>query len=344
MLRLQSNITFTKSDGRQFIFDFCHKVDTSESWNNHTSTAEIVLPRKISFEGKNLFVGNDAIFKRGDQVKIELGYFPKLRTVFEGYLSKVGSNIPVVLQCEDQMFTLKNTRCTYPKKRGLVTTGKNGRKLKKPKVTSSAITLNNLLGNILPDDIKYECLDVNLGMRRYTDISVSAILDDLKTTFGIYSYFRQGKLYVGFPSNAAISNTEEFAFEQTIINENDLDWQQKEDMILKVLCVSIDSKTNAKTEVEVGDSDGAQRTYHYVNTSKADLTKFANLKLNEVKYTGFVGKVDTFGEPYMRQGDIAKISSKKLPERDGNYLVETVKRKFGVGVGYREYLELNHRV
>lgn len=343
MLRLQSKITFTKSDGREFYFDFCHLVETEESWENYTKTAKITVPRKVKDKGKNLFEGNDAIFKRGDKIKIELGYFPKLRTVFTGYISKVGSTIPCEIQCEDEMFLLKNTRCTYPRKRGLVTTGKNGHALKKPKVISAAITLNDLLGNILPDEVQYECLDVNLGSFRATDASVSAILDALKSDYGLFSYFRDGKLYVGFPSNAARSNTENFTFEETIINENELEWQQAEDINIKVKAISM-QPDNTKKEVEVGDSDGAQRTCYTYNATTAGLKEFANLKLGEIKYTGFVGDLETFGEPFVRQGDIAHITSKKLPERDGNYLIKDVKRKFGVDIGYRQFLGLDVRV
>lgn len=343
MLRLQSQITFTKEDGTEFIFDFCHLVETEESWEHYTKTAKINVPRKISFEGRNLFVGSEAIFKRGDQVKIELGYFPKLRTVFEGYITKVGSNIPCVLDCEDEMFTLKNTRCTYPKKVGHITTGKNGRTLKKPKVVSRAISLNDLLGNILPDEIQYECLDVNLGSFRANNASVSQILDELKKDYGLFSYFRDGKLYVGLPSNAGITNTEEFTFEETIIDESDLEWQEASDIAIKVKAISM-QPDNTKKEVEVGDSDGAQRTFYTYNATDAGLTEFANLELNKVRYTGFRGQVETFGEPYLRQGDIAKIVSRKLPERDGNYLVKGVKRKFGFNVGYRQYLALDVKV
>lgn len=323
MLRLKSYITFTKSDGREFYFDFCHMVETDESWENYTKTAKITVPRKVKDKGKNLFVGNDAIFRRGDKVKIELGYFPKLRTVFEGYIAKVSSNIPIEIMCEDEMFLLKNTNIK--------------------KYSAKAPTLKQLLIAILPSKIKFECIDVNLGSFRVTNSSITSVLDELRTGYGLFSYFRDGKLYVGLPSNAAVTNTENFTFEETIINEDDLDWQQAEDISIKVKAISM-QPDNTKKEIEVGDSDGAQRTYHLYNATDAALKEFANLKLNEIKYTGFVGTVETFGEPYVRQGDIAHLASKKLPERDGDYLIKDVKRKFGWNIGYRQYLGLESRV
>ncbi len=322
MLRLNSYITFTKADGREFYFDFVNKVDQDESWDDATKTAKITVPRKIDWQGQNLFVGENAILKRGDRVKIEIGYFPNLRNVFEGYISKVGSNIPVVVQCEDMMFTLKNTNVTK---------------------TLKAPTLRQLLTAILPAGTPFDCIDVTLGDFRMTNASVTQILQELKTGYGLYYNIRNGSLYVGFASRAEISRTENFAFEETIINENDLEWQNADDISLKVKAISM-NKDNTKTEVEVGDADGAQRTFYQYNATEAALKTFATLKLEETKYTGYVGNVETFGEPFVQQGDIAALQSKKLPERDGNYLIRDVRRNFGVGIGNRQILGIDQRV
>lgn len=338
MLRPICKITFTKESGDVYEFDFVNSVEIVSSYENFTDTAKIVLPRKLSFEGKDLFTGANALFKRGDQVKIELGYYPNLQTRFEGYISYVNGSLPVEIECEDKMFLLKNTRCTYPKKVGYITLGKKGKPLKKPKVVSERITLNDLLGNILPDEIEYKCLDVNIGSFRVSNASVAQILDALKKDYGFYSYFVNGVLHVGLPSDASDTITEEFMFEKTIIDDSDLVYQLKEEMFIKVVAISMNSD-NTKDEVTVGDSDGSQRTYYTYNATDSALREFANLKLNEIKYTGYTGSFLTFGEPLVRHGDIAKLSSTKLPERDGNYEIVGVTTTFGMN-GYRQSLQL----
>lgn len=349
MLRLISKITFNQYDkasktyGKDFIFEFCESVEINSSFENFTDNAKITFPRKLSMNGKNIFVGENALFKRHDKVKIELGYDPKLRTVFNGYITEIGSNIPIEITCEDEMFILKNTKITYPETTGLITHSKSGKLLKKPIVTSDPITLYQLLDYAIPNDIKFECLDVSLGSFRATKASVVQILDELKKTYGFYSYFVDGKLHVGLASDASKSNTEEFAFEQNVISQDELKYQIADELNLKVVAISMQND-NSKIEVEVGDTDGAQRTFHTYNTSLEDLKKFANLKLNEVRYTGYVGTIRTFGEPYMRHGDIAKITSVKLPERNGNYTIKSVKRIFSVEEGYKQELEIANKV
>lgn len=322
MLRLQCKITITKSSGTEYYFDFCHLIEIKESWDNFTKVAKITLPRKLKDKGKNLFSGTDPLFKRNDTVKIELGYFPKLRTVFEGYISKVSGNIPTIITCEDEMFVLKNTHINY---------------------SAKAPKLSTVMTAILPSNITCQPLDVRLGDVRFVNVSVVEILDGLKTTYGFFSYFRDGVLHVGLPSDAQQSQTSEFEFEQTIINENDLDWQQEEEVNVKVKAISMQSD-NTKKEVSVGNESGSQRTYYTYNATEADLKKFADLKLGELKFTGFVGELETFGEPYVQHGDIAKLKSNKIPERNGNYLIRDVTRKFGIDVGYRQFLGLDARV
>ena len=132
--------------------------------------------------------------------------------------------------------------------------------------------------------------------------------------------------------------------EEVCINSNYLQYQRAEDVTVKVKCISM-LPNNTKLEAEAGDEEGEQRTYHYYNiTSQAELKNIAEKRVLEQKYTGFAGWFETFGEPYLRHGDVCKITSTKLPERNGSYLVSSVRRKFGVGVGYRQMFELGEKV
>lgn len=319
MLRPICNITITKSTGNTYVFDYVNEVEIKSSYERLTDTAKVVLPRKLTFQGKTLFSDVNAIFKRGDEIKIELGYFPNLRTVFEGYISVVGGSLPIELECEDKMYLLKKTTIK--------------------KIAKTTTTLKELLTDILPSGIKFDALDVQLGSFRISNATVSQILDDIKSGYGFYSYFVDGVLHVGLPSDASDTNTEEFPFETLIIDDEDLKYQIKEEIGIKVVAISMQSD-NSKKEVTVGDADGSQRTFYTYNATESALKEFASLKLNKVKYTGYTGSFETFGEPYLRHGDVAKLTSEKLPERDGNYEVISVNRKFGVTIGYRQYIEL----
>lgn len=321
MLRLQSKITFTsKTDGTEIVFDFVNEVEIETSYENLTDTAKITIPRKLNFDGKPIAVGVDSIFKRGDSVKIELGYFPDLRTVFEGYISKVNPKTPIVLECEDKMFILKTTIIS--------------------KYSKTSVTLKNLLTDIIGDVVEFRTLlDVELGSFKVSNASVSKVLDTLKSDYGFYSYFVNGVLNVGLAADASDTQTIEYKFEENIIDDSSLEYQRSEDMRLKVKAVSINSSDNSKIEVEVGDDDGALKTFYTQNATLEGLRQFANLKLTEWKYEGFSGSFTTFGEPYIRHGDTAKLISDKFPEKNGLYEVVSVKRIFGMD-GYKQDIEL----
>lgn len=321
MLRLQSKITFaSKTDGTEIVFDFVNQVEIETSYENLTDTAKITIPRKLNFDGKPIAVGVDSIFKRGDTVKIELGYFPDLRTVFDGYISKVNPKTPIVLECEDKMFILKTTIIS--------------------KYSKTSVTLKNLLTDIIGDVVEFRTLlDVELGSFKVSNASVAKVLDTLKSDYGFYSYFVNGVLNVGLAADSSDTQTIEYKFEENIIDDSSLEYQRSEDMRLKVKAVSINSSDNSKIEVEVGDEDGALKTFYTQNATLEGLRQFANLKLTEWKYEGFSGSFTTFGEPYVRHGDTAKLISDKFPEKNGLYEVVSVKRLLGMD-GYKQDIEL----
>ena len=360
MKRLFNKITFTsKTDSAVIVLDFVNEIQIESSFENKTDTAKITIPKTITNNGKPISTGSDSIFKRGDKVKIECGYYPNLTTIFEGYITTVNTKSPIIIECEDEMFLLKNSKVIYPKKRTVVNsvTSKKGKvkMLKKPRVYSSAINLSDLLNEfhavmweeheyeldyqIFSDpDLKTTTNDVNLGSFRATNVSVVECLDVLKKEYGIYSYFRNGVLKVGFPSDASDTKTIPLVFEENIIDDTNIEFQRKEDLRLRIKAISMNSN-NTKLEEEVGDADGTLKTFHYYNATQSDLIAFANLKLKTFQYTGFVGDITTFGEPFIRHGDAVKLKSYKYPDKDGTYQVKGVKRGFGMN-GYRQVLEL----
>jgi len=83
-----------------------------------------------------------------------------------------------------------------------------------------------------------------------------------------------------------------------------------------------------------------KKTYYTYNATDADLKTFADLKLKEVKYTGYVGKIFTFGEPFVKHGDIAKITSEKFPEQDGYYQIVGNEYSLSVNGGWRQTIDV----
>ena len=208
------------------------------------------------------------------------------------------------------------------------------------KYSEEKVSLKDLMKYVLGSSVNYKLLiDVpNLGSFKLSNVTAAKVLDTLKRDFGIYSNFVDGVLNIGLAENATDTNTEEFRFEETIIDDNALEYYRIDDVRLKVKAISM-KLNNTKTEVEVGDEDGEIKTFHAFDLSESELKQFANIKLNTFKYEGYRGSFETFGEPYVRTGDNAKLTSKKFPEKNGTYIIKNITRRFGMA-GYRQIIEL----
>lgn len=326
MFQCNSEITITKESGKKISFSFVHSIEIESGYENLTDTCKISIPRKLELEGQSLFNGVDPVFKRGDKIEVKLGYVPNLETVFTGYIRNVGSSIPTILECEDEMYLLKQYKITYP-------SGGNGGANK---------TIDDLLKAILK--VPYKLID-NLPLNNitFTKVTPSRVLDELKSKYGLFSYFRNGFLHVGFANDASKTNEAEFKMEETIINSDSLEWQDEENISIGVTAINMTSE-NVKTEATSGDLDGEQKTYHFTGLNLSELQKVADKTVKEFKYTGYNGEVETFGEPIMNHGDRAKITSVKFPEKNGIYLIKKVKRHYGVDVGNHQTFTLGIKV
>jgi hypothetical protein len=344
MLQAQCEISITNDLGKKITFDFVHSIEIESSYENLTDTCKIVIPRKLVFEGLDLFTGDNPIFKRGDKIEVSVGYVPNITKVFSGYIKTVGSNVPTVLECEDGMYLLKQYTVNYPSKKAL------DEVISTLKVHPATIPLKVKLDELLdfcltPKDIKYEIVDnIDLGSFRAINATPAMILDKLKSEYGLYSYFIEDVLHVGFANDASVTIEASFKMEEVIINSDTLEWQRAEDVRIKCVAISMFPDNTKSEPIEFGDPDGNQITIHKYNMDAKSLEFAAKEWIKENKYTGYRGEVETFGEPVMKHGDRAKITSEKLPERDGIYLIKKVKRIYSVNEGNRQIFTLGAKV
>ncbi len=324
MFRIISKITIDK-----YVLNFCTEISIKSNYENLTDTAKVVIPRKLSWENKPLTNGDgkETLLKVGMQVKIEAGYDNELETIFEGFLARIGTGTPVELECEDAMWRLKQ-----------ITIDKRSYK---------SVTLQQLLADIMPQDFPFSCPAIVLGQFRISKATIAMILDELKKTYSIYSWVRDGKLFVG----STLSRTDEnerktgvYHFQKNIIS-SDLKFQNKEDVKIKIKAISI-LPTNQKIEIEEGDPSGesGQRTMHFYNLNETALRETAKREVEKLRFTGFVGKYKTFGFPMIRHGDYAVLKDRILPDRNGKYLIKSVERTLSVNDGYRQQIELDKKI
>jgi hypothetical protein len=311
MLRLVSNITIAGKS-----FSYVNELTVSSSWKTFTDTASIVIPNRFLKNGETIVGGDNNVFKRGDTVTIGVGYYDadienaSIKTVFTGYVSKIHSGSPFKISCEDESWKLKQKTFTKSWK---------------------SVSLKSLIGDLVTD-IPFEVVDAELGSFKVTRVNVVNVLDELKKTYGLTSFIRDGKLFVGLAYSGAFG-THKFDFNRNIIS-NDLEFVRDDDVKIKVTAISM-LPTNKKIQIETGDPDGDNRTLTFYNLTESELKKTADREIKKLKFAGWRGSFTTFGSPKVQHGDTIELNDDKFPERSGNYKVETVETSFGVG-GFRQ--------
>ncbi|MDE6928258.1 MAG: hypothetical protein K2P06_05985, partial [Muribaculaceae bacterium] len=100
MFRLCAKIEI--NGDRSWSLNFVTAVEITRDTEKFTAEAKITLPKKIKWDGSA-----EIPVRRGDRVRISLGYDDSLQLAFVGYVRDVGFKTPVVITCEDDMFLLK---------------------------------------------------------------------------------------------------------------------------------------------------------------------------------------------------------------------------------------------
>lgn len=315
MLRLTSDILIDTYRFRGVV-----EAAVASSWDELTDTCTLTIPRKLVWQGKEVSAGADPLLRRGQAVSVSLGYDDENHPTFSGWVHRVQAQTPVVIECQDDMWRLKQTQITN---------------------SYRSVNLRTLVGDILPAGIPFEALDVELGPYRISQATPSQVLEDLKKTFFFKSWFRGGKLYVGLAYVPELQSTHIIRMERNVPAHN-LEYQKKEDVRIKLKMISIGAD-NKKVEYETGAEDGEQRTMHYYQLSLAEMKAIADEEIERLRYEGYNGSFTTFGAPRIQHGDVVDLRSDAYPERDGRYLVRAVTTTFGVS-GFRQEVTLDSKL
>lgn len=311
MLVLDAHITIGS-----LLFTFVNEVSITSSWQDLTDTCTIKLPRNVQYKGETRQgEGLRDLVRKGDSVKVQLGYGDGLNTEFEGFVARnVQPQAPIVVECEDPMWNLKQSNHSQSWRNA---------------------TLKEVVAAIAPG-IETEVVEASLGAFSIKQQSGAQALEKIKETYGLVSYFRGGTLVVGFPYTESGAEAE-WHFQQNI-DDNKLEYTRADDVKIKVKAISM-LPDNKKIEVEVGDDDGEQRTLTYYNITEAQLKKNAEEDLKRLRYDGYRGSLSGFGLPFARHGDIAVIRDNDYPERAGKYYIDKTVTTFGVN-GFRREVHL----
>lgn len=378
------NLTFPTRNG-EFVFDFVTEFESSDSWRDFTNNAKITLPKNVYYtdhSGKRVYLGNVSTnlggfssnipsFLKGDEITIISGYkymrggqeIEDTATFFTGFISKVSSKKPFTLECEDNMYKLK--QLPAPNKLFL----------------AKSYTLESMLRELLQGtQFTVNALTkTSIGDFRVQNETVMDVLSRLRKDYHFESYFRGNELRCGsLVYIEADAKNYNFIFQNNIISD-ELEYSRKDDIVLSAIAYSVNKNQvntitkdgHPKTKMERlevlvtyqngtfrsevkpagGKADfppnytGERRTLYFWNVATTDqLIQLAQAELIKYYYTGFKGKFTTFGIPFVRMGDNVSLYNPVLPEQNGQYKVKSVEYKLSIGGGLRQTIELDYKI
>lgn len=334
-------------------------------------------------------------FLRGDMVIFNVGYravvnggqvtymtgSDGLPDLFTGFISNVQPKLPFTIDCEDNMWLLKQ----------MPTPNKNWQKRKLQDIVREVINSSQDLplikrygdfAKFTVSDFSKQQMNFNVQNLTTTYNSLAAFLARLKTEYRVYSYFRGNELRIGYLTYDPSDNVDHtFTFQKNILDNDKLVWQRKDDVVMSMIVKAnylkvkggsnvdgTDKTTHASTEILIYGSSGK---YDYVVKEKGkdfptkylneigerytflvfdnitDPKQLFNIGVEQLKkkyYDGFKGSFTTFGIPYVKHGDTVRLINPALPEQDGYYKVKGVNPNGGYNEGLRQEIFIDYKI
>ncbi len=325
MLRLTSRITVG-----DYTFNSCVEVEIDSSWEDMTDRCTITIPRKVKWQDKDLAAGSTPALAIGDNVKVELGYDFNYSTYFEGFIVGIGAKTPVTIECQDAFWFLKQCSGTFTYGKGTVLSTVIN-KIEDIYLDSAIYATHRATINFSP------LANTQIGSIRADNVSMAFVLKSLQK-YGIVSYMRNNTLYSGLAYNVDQRNEVARQFDWNI-TEDSMVQKRAEDAKIKITVKSIDNKLLAP--VVVGDADGDSVNLLVSGiTTQAQMRSLGEAELPRYKYDGWNGSFTTFGDVFIKHGDVISLTDKIIKDRNGKFYVKKVKTNFGTS-GFRNTIELH---
>lgn len=318
MFRLSAKVEVSGESG-SWTFEKITSCEIERDADALTATCKLTLPRKVKWQGQT-----SNPIRRGDKIKVWLGYDDDLELAFVGYVLRKGFKTPIEIFCEDEMFMLKQKPCV--------------------KKAYKSVDIQTLLSDQnLGYDIKV-LGEQSIGQYRTNFETVAELLAHLKEN-SIRTFFRfeDGKpvLYCGVLFDHGTELRQVFETGVNIISDSSLDEQKAEDVKIKLKVVSLQPDNKKKIKVEVGDADGERRTLHCYGKTEAEAKAWGEQELERLKRDGLTGSFQTFGHMLLDRLDI--IGIKIDGERKGKYQIQKNTITYGSS-GFRQDITLGPRV
>ena len=319
-LAMTCKIVFHANERRgDIIMHQITELEFESSFKEMTDRGSLTIPRKVRFFDRYKV---KEVFRKGDALTIYFGYKGNNVKEFEGYVTEVSADVPVVIKFEDEMFKIKQLPVNF---------------------SASNTTLANLIKTIIPGYDIDALEGVQLGGVRLAKTTVGPVLEKLQSDWGLYTYMKGKQVVSGkYYADDSSSETVAFHLERNCVSTA-LNYQKKEDVSIKIKCVSTLANGQKITVENIGDTDGNERQMTFYNiTVKAELERLGKLEYEKYKVDRYDGNFTAFGIPSVKHGMKCQVTSQLYGERSGTYYIEKVVKSFGPG-GIRQDITLGDK-
>jgi len=292
-------------------FNSVNKIVIDESVKDLGNKATITLPRNYGkLDGQSLL----DLLKTGDRVKIWLGYDGQLNQEFSGYLQEIESEAPLVLHVDDEFYLLKRNTLN--------------------KTWKSGVTLKQILQYVAPG-YTINCPDVSIGSYQIPGVSSYRVLLAICEQYGFYSWI-SGKTFNCFwsynISGSLTGNFSTYTFFTPTVKKSNLKYHRAEYVKLRVR-VSSRQRNGKILKYETGREEKESMLKSVVlpaGMSMDFIKKVAEQNYKQSCFDGFSGSITGFGIPITRAGDTLRLVNSEEKDKEGNYLIESVKITYDV--------------
>lgn len=305
------NISLKVTIAGKYAFDAVESIHIENSTDKISDTAKVTLPRKfmrkVSSKDRT-DIGKERLLdliKVGDTIKIEFGYNGDLQTEFEGYITRIGAEIPVELECEDEMWKLK----------------------KMPPVNKLFRNANikefvQFLAPGYEVDCKYTA---TVGKFAIENLTPYMALLEMKSK-GFRFSFINGKIKVLMNIDPDVQKRHQFNLNRNVRKGSDLKYETKDDRKFWVKAVSKEVGTGKEVSYEFGEKGENEKTFTFLGLKKDELKIHAENEHAKLSYDGYGGGFESWCYPRTKAGDSAELTDPNYPDkhRDGIYYINEV--------------------
>lgn len=307
--------------GRFKPFAGVHEVVIKKSLRSYLDTAMVKIPAtsrlKQSGQAQSQSVDTAKLFKRGDRIKIELGYDGVLKTEFEGFVSRVNMTTPCEIECEGFAYLLREKTINKVWKN----------------TTVKAVLSEIIAGTgIVLGDVDEVVLSVFSLIKENGFKSLEVLQKACGQACNIW--FEGNLLHAGLKYYHFTEKNKEgkpdvvYKIGWNVVRDSQMKERVAGDNRVEIEFYHA-KKDGKKTTALAGvPNSNYQRKKLQAIADQGTLKKLAGALEASKNYTGFDGSIMAFLRPFCLPGMKAKIIDPRYQERSGNYLVEGTEVKY----------------